>query len=100
MDKVVIAIVMVIGVMIVRKVLYWAWLKPKKLEKWLRDEGYKGNSYKILVGDMKELATMMKEAKSKAMPITHDIASHVLPFDHHIISKYGIFLIKLLFGLF
>ncbi|XP_024960755.1 cytochrome P450 CYP72A219-like [Cynara cardunculus var. scolymus] len=88
-SKVVIAIVVAIGVMIVRKVLNWAWLKPKKLEKWLRDEGYKGNSYKVVVGDMEELSTMMMEAKSKAMPITHDITSHVLPFDHHIISKYG-----------
>ncbi|KAJ9551534.1 hypothetical protein OSB04_015579 [Centaurea solstitialis] len=89
LGKVVIAIVIVIGVVIVKKVLNWAWLKPKKLEKWLRDEGYKGNSYKVPMGDMKELATMMNEAKSKAMPITHDIASYVLPFDHHIISKYG-----------
>ncbi|KAK9077436.1 hypothetical protein SSX86_005773 [Deinandra increscens subsp. villosa] len=71
------------------KVLNWAWLKPKKLEKWLIDQGYKGNSYKVLIGDMKELATMAKGAKSKQIPISHDIISHCLPFDHHIITKYG-----------
>ncbi|KAM0015289.1 putative secologanin synthase [Helianthus debilis subsp. tardiflorus] len=71
------------------KLLNWVWLNPKKLEKWLRNEGYKGNSYKLLIGDMIELATMMKEGKSKPIPVTHDITSYALPFDHHIISKYG-----------
>ncbi|CAI9303041.1 unnamed protein product [Lactuca saligna] len=72
------------------KVLYWAWLKPKKLEKLLRKQGYKGNSYKFLIGDIVELATMVKEARSKSIhPISHDISSHVMPFDHHVFNKYG-----------
>ncbi|KAM0015287.1 putative secologanin synthase [Helianthus debilis subsp. tardiflorus] len=71
------------------KLLNWVWLKPKKLEKWLRNEGYKGNSYKFLMGDMIELATIVKEGKSKPTPVTHDITSYALPFDHHIVSKYG-----------
>ncbi|KAD4179002.1 hypothetical protein R6Q59_022561 [Mikania micrantha] len=71
------------------KVLNWAWLKPKKLEKWLTEQGYKGNSYKVLIGDMKEFATTMKGIKSKHISVSHDIVSHVLPFDHHIITKYG-----------
>nr|XP_043630952.1 cytochrome P450 CYP72A219-like [Erigeron canadensis] len=89
MGKVV--LVILIGV-IVRwgwQLLFWAWLKPRKLEKWLRNEGFKGNPYKLVMGDLKEFATMMKEAKSKAMPITHDIAPYALPFDYHIINKYG-----------
>ncbi|MFS7959617.1 putative secologanin synthase [Helianthus anomalus] len=69
------------------KLLNWVWLNPKKLEKWMRDEGYKGNPYKLLIGDMIEFATIVKEGKSKASPITHDITSYALPFDHHIISK-------------
>ncbi|KAJ0900459.1 putative secologanin synthase [Helianthus annuus] len=85
------AIAIVVAVMVSWgwKLLNWVWLKPKKLEKWLRDEGYKGNPYKFLMGDMIELATMVKEGKSKPIPITHDITSYTLPFDHHIISKYG-----------
>ncbi|KAM0015298.1 putative secologanin synthase [Helianthus debilis subsp. tardiflorus] len=71
------------------KLLNWVWLKPKKLEKWLRNEGYKGNPYKLLMGDMIEFATTLKEGRLKASPITHDITSYALPFDHHIISKYG-----------
>ncbi|KAF5794083.1 putative secologanin synthase [Helianthus annuus] len=87
------AIAIVVAVMVSWgwKLLNWVWLKPKKLEKWLRDEGYKGNPYKLLMGDMIELATMVKEGKSKPIPITHDITSYTLPFDHHIISKYDEF---------
>ncbi|KAK1416131.1 hypothetical protein QVD17_31919 [Tagetes erecta] len=89
MGKVVIAIV--VGVMMRWgwKLLNWSWFTPKKLEKWLKNEGYKGNSYKFLMGDMIELATILKQGKSKPMPLTHDITSYALPFDHHIISKYG-----------
>ncbi|XP_071730081.1 cytochrome P450 CYP72A219-like [Rutidosis leptorrhynchoides] len=89
MGKIVLAVVMVVMGIWVRKLIIWAWLKPKKLEKWLKKEGYKGNSYKPVIGDLKEFATMMKEAKSKAMPISHDIMPYALPFDHHIINKYG-----------
>ncbi|KAJ0545463.1 putative secologanin synthase [Helianthus annuus] len=87
--KVAISIVVAVIVRWGWKLLNWVWLKPKKLEKWLRDEGYKGNPYKLLVGDIIEFATIMKEGKSKPIPVTHDITSYALPFDHHIISKYG-----------
>ncbi|PWA98032.1 cytochrome P450 [Artemisia annua] len=87
--KLVITIVVVVVVRYGWKILNWVWLKPKKLEKWLRNEGYNGNSYKLLFGDMIELATMVKEGRSKPMSITHDITSYALPFDHHIITKYG-----------
>ena len=87
--KVVIAIVTTLIFRWGWKVLNWVWLKPKKLEKWLRDEGYKGNSYKLLMGDIIELATMVNEAKKDPIPITHDIVPYILPFDHKIISKYG-----------
>ncbi|KAI3730597.1 hypothetical protein L1987_61768 [Smallanthus sonchifolius] len=89
MGKVAIAIVVAVVVRWGWKLLNWVWLKPKKLEKWLREEGYKGNSYKFLMGDMIDLATMVKEGKSKPIPVTRDITSYALPFDHHIISKYG-----------
>ncbi|KAM3222304.1 hypothetical protein P3L10_021574 [Capsicum annuum] len=39
--------------------------KPKKLEKLLRQQGLKGNSYGILYGDAKDLPGMVKEAMSK-----------------------------------
>ncbi|KAF5814703.1 putative secologanin synthase [Helianthus annuus] len=71
------------------KILNWVWLKPKKLEKLLREQGYKGNSYKLLKGDVIEFGRTMKEARSKSMPVSHDIISHVMPFEHYIFNKYG-----------
>ncbi|KAM0029167.1 putative secologanin synthase [Helianthus debilis subsp. tardiflorus] len=91
MGNVVVTIVIVLIGRVGWKLLNWAWLKPRKLEKWMRSEGYKGNSYKLVIGDIKELAQTMKEGKKKSIPISHDIAAHVLPFDHQIITKYGIF---------
>ncbi|XP_076941703.1 cytochrome P450 CYP72A219-like isoform X1 [Bidens hawaiensis] len=87
--KVAMAVVVVVILSWGWKLLNWVWLKPKKLEKWLRDEGYKGNPYKLLIGDMKELEAIVKEGRSKPISVTHDITSYALPFDHHIISKYG-----------
>ncbi|KAG5597309.1 hypothetical protein H5410_038541 [Solanum commersonii] len=37
------------------KVLNWAWFRPKKLEKYFRQNGLKGNPYKLLYGDLNEL---------------------------------------------
>nr|ADO16184.1 cytochrome P450 mono-oxygenase [Artemisia annua] len=87
--KVVIAVVVVVVLKLGWKLLNWAWLMPKKLEKLLREQGYKGNSYKPITGDIMELAKMTKEARSKPMSISHDITQHVLPYEHHILNKYG-----------
>uniref|UniRef100_A0A0D3DWW4 Uncharacterized protein n=1 Tax=Brassica oleracea var. oleracea TaxID=109376 RepID=A0A0D3DWW4_BRAOL len=32
----------------------WVWLRPKRLEKYLKKQGFSGNSYRILMGDMRE----------------------------------------------
>lgn len=90
-STIVITIVVVVIVNLGWKVLNWAWLNPKKLEKLLKEQGYRGNSYKLLRGDIIELANMVNEARSKPMPISHDITLHIMPFDYHIFDKYGIF---------
>ncbi|KAJ0801541.1 putative secologanin synthase [Helianthus annuus] len=87
--KIVFAIVVAVIVSWGWKILNWVWLKPKKLEKLLREQGYKGNSYKLLKGDVIEFGRTMKEARSKSMPVSHDIISHVMPFEHYIFNKYG-----------
>ncbi|KAJ7981923.1 Cytochrome P450 [Quillaja saponaria] len=74
------------------RVLNWLWLKPKKLERLLRQQGLKGNSYRILFGDMKQSIQMLKEAKCKPMNLSddcHDIAPRVFPFLHQIVKNYG-----------
>ncbi|XP_044473135.1 cytochrome P450 CYP72A219-like [Mangifera indica] len=72
------------------KVLNWVWLKPKKLEKLLRQQGFSGNSYKLLHGDTKEMFMITKQAKTTPInPLSHDIAPRVVPFHHLIIKNYG-----------
>ncbi|KAI8007928.1 hypothetical protein LOK49_LG07G02974 [Camellia lanceoleosa] len=72
------------------KVVNWVWLRPKQLEKWLREQGFKGNPYKLLFGDTKVMIPMMKEARSKPIdPYSDDIVPHFLPFHHHCVSLHG-----------
>ncbi|XP_058734749.1 cytochrome P450 72A15-like [Vicia villosa] len=70
--------------------LDWIWLTPKRIEKRLKQQGLKGNSYRLMVGDIRDMVKMIKEAKSKPMdPYSNDIAPRVLPFVVHTIAKYG-----------
>ncbi|KAM3396003.1 cytochrome [Capsicum galapagoense] len=72
------------------RVLNWVWFRPKKLEKLLRKQGLKGNSYRILYGDLKDSSRMIEEANSKPMNLSdHDIAPRMVPFFLETIKKYG-----------
>ncbi|KAG8386768.1 hypothetical protein BUALT_Bualt03G0183300 [Buddleja alternifolia] len=72
------------------KVLIWVWFEPRKVEKWLRQQGFNGNSYRFLIGDYKEIGAIRKEAQSKPISFSHDIAPRVIPFIHQSFEKYGI----------
>ncbi|XP_050368408.1 cytochrome P450 72A397-like [Argentina anserina] len=71
--------------------LDWVWLKPKKLERCLRQQGFEGNSYRLLYGDMKEYAITLKKAKSKPMNLStsHEIAPRVIPLLAQTMKTYG-----------
>ncbi|XP_059282112.1 cytochrome P450 CYP72A219-like [Lycium ferocissimum] len=72
------------------RVLNWIWFTPKKLEQLLRKQGLKGNSYRILYGDMKELSGMVMEATSKPLNLSDDdVAPRMMPFFLQTIKKYG-----------
>ncbi|KAM7497796.1 hypothetical protein LguiA_022210 [Lonicera macranthoides] len=71
------------------KVLNWVWFRPKKLERFLRQQGLKGNSYKVLFGDLKKISSMIKEAKSKPINISSDIAPRVMPWIIDSIHNHG-----------
>ena len=73
----------------------WVYVRPKKLEKCLREQGLSGNSYRFLFGDMKESSKMTSQAKSKPINFTHDIAPRVLSFAHHVVNNYGMCTITL-----
>ncbi|XP_009617254.1 cytochrome P450 CYP72A219 [Nicotiana tabacum] len=83
------AAIIITLVVCIWRVLNWVWFRPKKLEKLLRKQGLKGNSYRILYGDMKELSGMIKEANSKPMNLSDDIAPRLVPFFLDTIKKYG-----------
>ncbi|MED6136924.1 hypothetical protein PIB30_060266 [Stylosanthes scabra] len=70
--------------------LKWVWLKPKSIERRLRQQGLKGNSYRPLVGDIRDMIKMIKQVKSTPMdPHSNEIAPRVLPYVVHTIAKYG-----------
>lgn len=87
-----IAISFVIVIIFLRwiwKFLDWVWIHPKKLEKRLKLEGLKGSSYKFLLGDMKEINSMVEEAKSKPINFTNDYISRVFPHFNKLMMQYG-----------
>nr|XP_043612714.1 cytochrome P450 CYP72A219-like [Erigeron canadensis] len=65
------------------------WFKPKKIEKFLTEQGLHGNSYKIFFGDLKEMVELIVQAKSKPIGLTDDIVPRVLPFVHKSATTYG-----------
>ncbi|KAI3465868.1 hypothetical protein Pfo_022531 [Paulownia fortunei] len=71
------------------KIMNWVWFRPRKLEKCLRDQGFKGNSYRLLFGDFKEMALMIKESNSKPINFSNDIVPRVIPFICKTVKKYG-----------
>jgi len=72
------------------KMLIWSWLRPKNLERVLREQGLKGNPYRLIVGDMKEYLKMENEVRSNPMNLSDDIVPHVFPYGHQNITKHGI----------
>ncbi|KAI8545863.1 hypothetical protein RHMOL_Rhmol07G0070400 [Rhododendron molle] len=68
---------------------YWAWVIPKRLEKLLREQGFVGNPYKFLVGDLKENSQLLKEAHSKPIGVDDNTLPRVYPIVHKSIQKYG-----------
>ncbi|XP_022023570.2 cytochrome P450 CYP72A219 [Helianthus annuus] len=81
-------VVVVVGVFSWR-VFDMVWLKPKKMEKCLRDQGLKGTSYKLLYGDVKEMVKMITEAYRKPINLNDDIVPRVLSFFHSVVTTHG-----------
>uniref|UniRef100_A0A7N0VEY6 Cytochrome P450 n=1 Tax=Kalanchoe fedtschenkoi TaxID=63787 RepID=A0A7N0VEY6_KALFE len=71
------------------RVLNWLWIRPKVLERKLREQGLRGNSYRILFGDTNDGKRLVKEAISKPIGIFEDTASRILPQVDQCLKKYG-----------
>ncbi|KAK4285813.1 hypothetical protein QN277_002460 [Acacia crassicarpa] len=71
------------------KVVDWLWLRPKKLERLLRQQGLQGTPYTLLSGDSTKMFNMRIQANSKPMNLSHDIIPRASSFIYHIVNKYG-----------
>ncbi|KAJ7948836.1 Cytochrome P450 [Quillaja saponaria] len=87
--KIAISIVVITILRLGWKILNWVWLRPKRLERFLRDQGLQANSYKLLFGDLKLFSQMTEQAKSKPMNAAGDILTRILPFHYQIVKNYG-----------
>ncbi|XP_019165680.1 PREDICTED: cytochrome P450 CYP72A219-like [Ipomoea nil] len=73
------------------KFLDWVWVKPRRIERLFRQQGFSGNSYKPLIGDLVEIARSTFQA-NRCGPLenlSNDIAPRILPFLHNAIRVYG-----------
>lgn len=87
--KVIGSLVVIAVVVIGWRILNWVWLRPKKLEKILRNQGFKGSSYRLLYGDLKQVAAARKQARSKPINLHDDFLLRATPTSYTAISQHG-----------
>ncbi|KAI7741747.1 hypothetical protein M8C21_000591, partial [Ambrosia artemisiifolia] len=75
-----VAVAAVVVVVYGWRLLNWVWLRPKAMEKSLREQGLNGNRYKFLFGDIKEMVQMTHEATLKPIKLTDSILPRIMPF--------------------
>ncbi|KAL5159730.1 Cytochrome P450 72A68 [Glycine soja] len=85
----ILTLILILALICAWKVLIWLWLRPKRLEKLLREQGLQGNPYTLFVGDSKEFLKMRKEALSKPMNLSDDIIPRVSSYEQHSVNKHG-----------
>lgn len=92
MDAVIAAAAAVAAVVFVGwawKMLNWVWVSPRRLEKSLRKQGFRGNSYRLFHGDQKENSEMTRKALLKPTNLSDDTVLRLSPFIHQTLQKYG-----------
>ncbi|KAK9714368.1 hypothetical protein RND81_06G089000 [Saponaria officinalis] len=66
------------------------WLRPKYLENFLRKQGFGGNPYRPINGDLADSTHMLQSSLSKPMPLlSHDLVPRLAPFAQHLINLHG-----------
>ncbi|GMH14189.1 hypothetical protein Nepgr_016030 [Nepenthes gracilis] len=82
-------VVMILMMTWLWRAVKWVWLRPKTLERCLRQQGFAGNSYRLLFGDMKDFSRFKIEARSQPISFTNDYLSRADPLLHQTIKNYG-----------
>ncbi|KAK4752966.1 hypothetical protein SAY87_021764 [Trapa incisa] len=78
-----------VAAILVGRVLNWLWLRPKKLEKLLREQGFKGTPYRFPFGDLKEMKKVRKESRSRPIGLYDDPVPRTTPFFLQSVNTYG-----------
>lgn len=74
------------------KAVVHLWWTPRRIEKHFSKQGIRGPKYQLLLGNLKELASLNLRASTQPMTLSHNILPRVLSFYHHWRKIYGIFL--------
>ena len=90
--EIAIAIAVVAATTVAWGVFNWVWLRPKKFEKHLKKQGFRGNLYRFLYGDSKENMSMLMATRSNPVLISHDVPSRTTPFLCDLVRNYGTYL--------
>lgn len=65
------------------------WWKPLQIKRCFELQGIRGPPHRLLSGNAADIARMVTQAKSTAMPWSHDILARVLPYFHQWTKTYG-----------
>ncbi|XP_020572675.1 cytochrome P450 734A6-like [Phalaenopsis equestris] len=67
------------------------WWRPKRIEEHFAKQGIRGPPYRLFIGNLREMVSLMLEASSKPMAPknSHNILPRVLSFYHHWKKIYG-----------
>nr|GMD92633.1 cytochrome P450 CYP72A219-like [Ipomoea batatas] len=77
---------------LVCKFLNWVWFRPKRVEKVLRQQGFSGNSYKLLIGNLIQVVahSFMEANRSEPLEnLSNHISPRILPFLYKTITAHG-----------
>ncbi|KAH6775512.1 hypothetical protein C2S52_013073 [Perilla frutescens var. hirtella] len=95
MDTVALGILMVTSMVVAAlvkwgvKLLNWVWFRPRKLEKFLREQGLNGTRYSPFLRDVRDCVSSMIAEQPKTLQLSDDILPHIYPFHLQNLSKYG-----------
>ncbi|RLN22438.1 cytochrome P450 72A13-like [Panicum miliaceum] len=65
------------------------WLRPRRLDRALRAQGLGGTVYRFPAGDLRENARLNEEARSRPMPLCHDVIPRIAPHLLNTVKEHG-----------